>query len=49
MSLGVWGRGDGYEVDVPFLGKTLNNCNFLKFGLNTTRPTGQLPDEGRSG
>lgn len=42
MSLGVWGRGDGYEVDVPFLGKTLNNCNFLKFGLNTTRPTGSF-------
>jgi hypothetical protein len=42
MSLGVWGRGDGYEVDVPFLGRTLNNCNFLKFGLNTTRPTGSF-------
>jgi hypothetical protein len=42
LSLGVWGRGDGYEVDVPFLGKKLNNCNFLKFGLNTTRPTGSF-------
>jgi hypothetical protein len=42
MSLGVWGRGDGYEVDVPFLGKALNNCDNLKFGLNTTRPAGSF-------
>jgi hypothetical protein len=42
LSLGVWGRGDGYEVDVPFIGRTLNNCNFLKFGLNKTRPASQF-------
>lgn len=38
MSLGVWGRGDGYEVDVPFLGKTLSNCDFIKFAYNKSRP-----------
>jgi hypothetical protein len=42
LSLGVWGRGDGFEVDVPFVGKTLNNCNFIKFGLNKTRPASQF-------
>src|SRR5262245_13795201 len=42
MGLDVGGRGEGDQVDVPFLGKTLNNCNFLKFGLNTTRPAGSF-------
>src|SRR5262245_32141996 len=39
LTLGVWGRGDGYEADVPFVGKTLSNCNFFKTGRNKARAT----------
>ncbi len=37
LSTGVWGRGDGLDADVPFVGKTLNNCDFLVQGENRLR------------
>jgi hypothetical protein len=37
MTTGVWGRGDGLDADVPFIGKTLNNCSFLVQGQNKLR------------
>ena len=37
LSLGVWGRGDGYEADVPFVGKSLSNCSFFMTGRNKAR------------
>lgn len=42
MTTGVWGRGDGHEVDVPFVGASLSNCNFFVQGLNTMRATGDV-------
>src|SRR5262249_30437338 len=42
MTTGVWGRGDGYETDVPFVGRTIHNCDFLKFGLDKARAYGDI-------
>lgn len=42
MTTGVWGRGDGHEVDVPFVGAVVDNCDFIVQGLNTSRSAGDV-------
>ncbi len=37
LTTGVWGRGDGLDADVPFVGKALDNCDFLVQGQNNMR------------